>query len=88
MNKTDWKPFWFESNASWGQCNSLEDWLEVRGNYLKHHDSIDISKARMATYGKSLEECSDNQKTNFGFRWEHCGKYTLEDFARDNGMEL
>ena len=85
MKETNWVPFHFESNQSWGWCNTPEEWAKVKANYCAYHETIDLSKARQNSHPDFRTE---ELRLDFGFRREHTGEYTLADFAKDNNMIL
>lgn len=88
---SNWVPFHFESNQSWGLCNSQEDWELVKANYLEYwadHGGLDLEKVYVNRYIDINDMISGKRGWSFGLRFEYDGTYTLAEFARDNNMTL
>lgn len=81
-----WVAFFFEANLAFGRVENPAKWQLVRNVY---EDSV-LRGAKFASYGNANKTPADlrlNELPNFGLRWEHQGKLTLEVWAKENGME-
>lgn len=84
MKNKNWVSFRFESNVSFGLCDTEERWLEVKKKYLDYWKGYNILEANQSEY----TDKDGNLLNNFGFRIEHTRSYTLAEFAKDNNMKL
>ena len=72
---------WYESNACWGNIESIEDLNEklklqlAENNSIKNIDDF-LDKSTQSKYSDS----------NFGTRREHTKDYTLRNFLKDNDL--
>lgn len=73
--------FWYESNACWGNVESLNDLKEKLQLQLAENNSI-------YTIDDFLDKSTKSQHEglSFGTRREHTEKYSLRDFLKDNNL--
>ena len=85
MTDSNWKPFWWESNRTWGKIESPEDWQHVVDCFEKD-DSVDgLGKAKECHFGHGSLPC---MIPKFGFSIECSEDKTLKEWADENGMTL
>jgi len=73
--KTNWIPFWFESNQYFDWVNSPDDWQKVKDIY----PDLDL--------GKRALRCDSSKKHKYGLCMEYTGE-PLKDFFTRNNMEI
>ncbi|MBU1179380.1 hypothetical protein KJ885_00360 [Patescibacteria group bacterium] len=78
----NWKKFWFEGNLYFGWVKSIDDWRKAVEIYGEHFTPLSrLLEAREAPH-------ETNRYPKFGFASECCGKLTLGEWAKQNGMDL
>lgn len=83
MNK--FPKFWYESNAVWGNVESIEDlWEKIQHQTDKNVCGIFDNKDEF------LDKSFQNESgiLDFGTRIEHTGKKTLRQFLIENNVDL
>lgn len=83
--KTNWKPFFFESNQFFDTISDECDWNRLKEAYPELNDE-DLLNAKEATYGGTRPQEDRDLRPNYGFRWEHDGEQTLRDFFKKYGI--
>ena len=77
--------FWYESNAVWGNVESMEDLREK----MQHQTNKSVCGI-FDTKDEFLDNSFQNETgiLDFGTRIEHSGKKTLREFLIENGVDL
>jgi len=73
--------FWYESNACWGNVNSLADLKEKLDYQLAEPNGIENVEDFL---NKSVK--SHHGDLSFGTRREHTETYSLKDYLKDNNL--
>ena len=77
--------FWYESNACWGQVESIDD-LREKMKYQTDMKGCGIFKTKDEFLDKSFQ--NEDGSLDFGTRREHHGKKTLREFLLENHVDI
>lgn len=77
--------FWYESNAVWGNVESIED-LQEKMKHQTDKSFCGIFENKDEFLDNSLQ--NESGGLDFGTRREHRGKKTLREFLVENGVDL
>jgi hypothetical protein len=77
--------FWYESNAVWGNVESIED-LREKMEHQTNKSVCGIFDNKDEFLDNSFQ--NENGSLDFGTRHEHIGKKTLREFLVESGVDL